>query len=182
MRVETLAKALGVTKGGFYGYFADREALLAELLTTWERESTDEVLERIEHEGGDAAAKLRRAGALTFSSDRLLPIDLAVRAWSRRDPAVADRLRRVDNRRMNYLRTLFRALCPDAADIEARCVLAFSLIIGDHFIAADHPISRTALFNQAVALLSATALPPTTSDRLPDRVLDSPGPPCKSSQ
>lgn len=157
--METLSRALGVTKGGFYGYFADREALLEELLTTWEHESTDEVLERVEREGGDAGAKLRRAGALTFSSDRLLPIDLAVRAWSRRDTAVANRLRRVDNRRMDYLRTLFRALCPNEADIEARCVLAFSLIIGDHFIAADHPVSRAELLNQAVALLVATASP-----------------------
>ena len=30
VRVEALAKALGVTKGGFYGYFADRDALLTE--------------------------------------------------------------------------------------------------------------------------------------------------------
>jgi hypothetical protein len=80
---------------------------------------------------------------------------------------------------MNYLRTLFRDLCPDAADLEARCVLAFSLIIGDHFIAADHPISRTELFNQAVALLSATA-PPAKSHNLAGRVLDSPGPPFQS--
>jgi len=28
VRVEALAKKLGVTKGGFYGYFADRDALL----------------------------------------------------------------------------------------------------------------------------------------------------------
>ena len=32
VRVEALAKTLGVTKGGFYGYFADREALLTEML------------------------------------------------------------------------------------------------------------------------------------------------------
>jgi AcrR family transcriptional regulator len=28
VRVESLARTLGVTKGGFYGYFADRGALL----------------------------------------------------------------------------------------------------------------------------------------------------------
>jgi AcrR family transcriptional regulator len=137
VRVEALAQALGVTKGGFYGHFADRNALLEEMLDTWERRSTAEVLERVERKGGDIRAKLRRAGALTFSRE-LLPVDLAIRDWSRRDPAVAARLRRVDNRRMDYLRLLFGALCADQDEVEARSMLAFSLAIGHHFIAADH--------------------------------------------
>ena len=125
VRVEALAQALGVTKGGFYGYFADRNALLAEMLDTWERRSIDDVLERVERHGGDVRAKIRRAGALTFSGE-LLPIDLAIRDWSRRDPAVAERLRRVDNRRMDYLRLLFGAICRDEDEVEARSMLAFS--------------------------------------------------------
>ena len=44
VRVEPLAKALGVTRGGFYWHFKDRGALLGELLDTWERMSTDEVI------------------------------------------------------------------------------------------------------------------------------------------
>ncbi len=137
VRVEALAQALGVTKGGFYGHFADRNALLGEMLDTWEKRSIDEVLERVERHGGDVRARLRLAGALTFSSE-LLPIDLAIRDWSRRDRAVADRLRRVDNRRMDYLRLLFSALCAGEEEAEARSTLAFSLVIGHHFMAADH--------------------------------------------
>ncbi len=137
VRVEALAQALGVTKGGFYGHFADRGALLEEMLDSWERKATDEVRERVERQGGDVRTRLRRAGALTFSSE-LLPIDLAVRDWSRRDQAVAERLRRVDNRRMDYLRLLFGALCTDEEEVEARSMLAFSLVIGHHFLAADH--------------------------------------------
>ena len=137
VRVEVLAQALGVTKGGFYGHFADRNALLDEMLDTWERMSTDEVLDRVERHGGDVRAKLRLAGALTFSRE-LLPIDLAIRDWSRRDEAVAERLRRVDNRRMDYLRLLFGAICRDENEVEARSMLAFSLVIGHQFIAADH--------------------------------------------
>lgn len=138
VRIESLAHALGVTRGGFYWHFDDRRALLDEMLDTWERTTTDEVIERVEREGGDARAKLRRTFALTSSSDRLLAIDLAVRDWARREQTVFERLRCVDNRRMEYLRSLFGAFCPDADDVEARSMLSFSLLIGNHFIAADH--------------------------------------------
>jgi len=86
---------------------------------------------------GDVRSRLRRAGALTFSAE-LLPVDLAIRDWARRDQAVAERLRRVDNRRMDYLRLLFGAICRDQEEVEARSMLAFSLVIGHHFMAADH--------------------------------------------
>ena len=36
VRVEALAAALGVSKGGFYGQFADRAALLDAMLDTWD--------------------------------------------------------------------------------------------------------------------------------------------------
>jgi AcrR family transcriptional regulator len=137
VRIEVLAQALGVTKGGFYGHFADRNALLEEMLDTWERKAIDDVLERVERKHRDARARIRLAGALTFSPE-LLPADLAIRDWARRDPAVAQRLRRVDNRRMEYLRSLFGAFCADEDEVEARSMLAFSLVIGQHFITADH--------------------------------------------
>jgi AcrR family transcriptional regulator len=138
VRIEPLAQTLGVTKGGFYWHFDDRRALLEEMLDTWERASVDEVIERIEGGGGDARAKLRRLSALAGSSGEALRIDLAVRDWSRRDKRVAKRLARVDNRRMDYMRSLFGAFCPDEDDVEVRCMVFYSLWIGSHFIAADH--------------------------------------------
>ena len=39
---------------------------------------------------------------------------------------------------MEYMRSLFGAFCPDEDEVEARCMLAFSLWIGTHFMAADH--------------------------------------------
>jgi AcrR family transcriptional regulator len=156
VRIEPLAEALGVTKGGFYWHFDDRPALLHEMLDAWERASIDEVIERVEGEGGDARDKLRRLSALAASSQELLAIDLAVRDWSRRDRRVAERLRRVDNRRIEYLRSLFGAFCPDEDDIEARSILAFSLWIGNHFIAADHGTrSRARVLKLAMRRLEA---------------------------
>jgi len=144
VRIELLAQALGVTRGGFYWHFDDRRALLEEILDAWERASVDEVIARVESEEGDARAKLRRLSALAASGDQPLRTDLAVRDWARREPPVAERLRRVDNRRVTYLRTLFGALSADADDVEARCLVFYSLWIGSHFIAADHGARRRA--------------------------------------
>ena len=142
VRIELLAQALGVTRGGFYWHFDDRRALLEEILDAWEHAGVDEVIAGVEREDGDARAKLRRLSAFAASGDAPLRTDLAVRDWARREPAVAERLRRVDNRRMEYVRSLFGAFCPDEDDVEARCLLFYSLWIGSHFIAADHG-SRT---------------------------------------
>jgi len=94
----------------------------------------------VECEGGDARAKLRRLFALASSraASGLGRIDLAIRDWARRDRAVARRLRRVDNRRMEYMRSLFSAFCPDEDEVEARCLLALSVLIGSRLIVADH--------------------------------------------
>jgi AcrR family transcriptional regulator len=139
--VESLAQSLGVTKGGFYGHFTDRAALLAEILTAWEQLSTEDVLRRVTERGGDVRERIRLAGALTFG-EGLLPVDLAIRDWARRDPVVAERLRVVDNQRMSYLRELFGEICADQDEVEARSLLAFSLMIGQHYLAAD-PVGRT---------------------------------------
>ncbi|MFD3706409.1 TetR/AcrR family transcriptional regulator [Nocardia sp. NPDC058658] len=136
VRIEVLAKRIGVTKGGFYGYFADRDALLTAMLEVWESEATDQVLERVATL--EPRTKARMAGLLTFSSDRLLPIDLAIRDWARRDDDVAARLRRVDNARMALLRETIGVFCEDPDEVEARSLLAFCATIGSHFLAADH--------------------------------------------
>lgn len=138
VRVEALASALGVTKGGFYGYFDGREALLDEVLHAWERRCTTEVLAQIAREGGDGPARLRRAGQLT-STDDFRRLDLAVRAWARHDAAVAKRLARIDGERMRFLREAFSSFIDDPDEVEARCTLTFTLAIGRHFIVAKHP-------------------------------------------
>jgi AcrR family transcriptional regulator len=139
VRVEPLAHALGVTKGSFYRHFDNRGALLRAMLDTWEQLTVDEVIERVETEGGDARAKLSRLfGLPSVGGRQLLKIELAIRDWARRDKTVAKRLRRIDNRRMDYMRSLFATFCPDEEEVEVRCMLAFSTFIGSHFIAAEH--------------------------------------------
>jgi AcrR family transcriptional regulator len=138
VRIESLAQALGVSKGGFYWHFESRGALLDDLLDTWERVMVDDVVARAEAGGGDARTKLRRLFAEAATAGDLLKVDLAIRDRARRDEAVAERLKRVDNRRMDYMRSLFGEFCRDDNEVEVRSMLAFSVFIGNHFVAADH--------------------------------------------
>lgn len=154
VRIELLARDLGVSKGGFYWHFNDRRALLDQMLDEWERQSVEEVIEAIERGGGDARARLRRLFEVAATRRGLLRTDLAVRDWARHDRSVAARLRRVDNRRMEYLRGLFGEFCADAEAVEARCLLVSSLWIGSHFIAAEHgDRSRSEILECALAQL-----------------------------
>jgi AcrR family transcriptional regulator len=139
VRVEALAARLGVSKGGFYWHFKDRPALIEEMLDSWEQRVVGDVIAQIESEPEEPRAKLRHLFEMAASSPDLLPVELALRDWSRRDEKVATRLRRVDDRRMEYLRSLFGPICADEDDVETRSILAFSLFIGSSFILAEHP-------------------------------------------
>jgi hypothetical protein len=80
-----------------------------------------------------------------------------VRDWARRERAVAKRVRRVDNRRMDYLRSLFGAFCPDEDDVEARSLMTLSLWIAPHFIVADYRgRTRAQVLELALRRLEAT--------------------------
>ena len=136
VRVEALAAGLGVSKGGFYWHYKDRQALLDEMLDSWEKAVVEDVIASLESQPVDPRAKLQQLFELAPSVD--FAVELALRDWSRRDSNVAERLRRIDTRRMEYLRLLFGQFCADEDDVEARSMLAFSLFIGSYFISVEH--------------------------------------------
>jgi AcrR family transcriptional regulator len=136
VRVEALAASLGVSKGGFYWHFKDRQALLDEMLDGWEKAVVGDVIVRIESTPAEPKDKLQQLFELASTVD--FAVELALRDWARRDAGVAKRLRRIDNRRMEYLRSLFGQFCADERDVEARSMLVFSLFIGSYFITAKH--------------------------------------------
>jgi AcrR family transcriptional regulator len=136
VRVEALAVSLGVSKGGFYWHFTDRQALLDEMLDTWEKAMVDDVIARVENQPADPRAKLQQLFDLAPSAD--FAVELALRDWARRDRNVAERLHRVDNRRLEWLRSLFGQFLAHENDVDARSTLTYSLLIGSYFFSAQH--------------------------------------------
>jgi AcrR family transcriptional regulator len=154
VRVEALATSLGVSKGGFYWHFADRQALLEEMLDSWEKAVVEDVIADVESQPADPRGKLQQLFELAQSVDFV--VELAVRDWSRRDGEVAERVRRIDGQRMEYLRSLFRQLDIDEDDVEVRSMLVMSLFVGSYFIATQHGSrTRSQVLQLAVDRLSS---------------------------
>jgi len=155
VKVERLARDLGVTKGSFYWHFGTRRELLDALLQTWASRGTAAIIEQVEVAGGDAESRLRRLWEVTAAGGEEA-LELALRDWARRDPGAAAAVAEVDERRMHYLRTLLREAGAPAATVEARCLLMYSLLIGDWFLDVGHGRkSRGRVLREALDLLLA---------------------------
>jgi AcrR family transcriptional regulator len=106
VRVEALARDLGVTKGSFYTRFRDRDDLLQQVLKDWERCRVDEVISASKDGDADALTQLRRLFLeVTLSDGRL---ERAIRVWATIENRAADAVKRIDQRRFQHLKQLFR--------------------------------------------------------------------------
>lgn len=154
VRVELLARRLGVTKGSFYWHFSDREALLAGVLADWERRAGERILARIEVASPEPRARL----ALLFETvvrEGRGALDPAIRAWARSDSNTAEALSRVDGLRLAWLEQLFRDLGADGPDMRARARLAYLALIGEYSLRSEAGVEdRLAEARRTLALLT----------------------------
>jgi len=108
LRIMSIAKQLGVTKGSFYWHFKNLEEYESALIEEWEQCHTLEAIECVENAGGDADTKLRHWFMGAAASDFTLA--RAIRSWSLTDQVVREVQARVDQRRIDYLVKLLRGI------------------------------------------------------------------------
>ena len=129
VRVDTLARRMGVTRGSFYWHFRDREDLLRAVLEAWRLVSTENLTARLE-KGGDARTQLRDVLSLPFrgrSASRAARIELAIRAWARRDAMARRYLDESDASRIAYISQIFSSMGFPAGEARHRAVMAYSM-------------------------------------------------------
>jgi AcrR family transcriptional regulator len=113
VRVDVVAKILKVTRGSFYWHFKDRDDLLRSLLEAWRKATTEQIIERFESHRGDPRDLITELIALPFrgrSAARAARIELAIRAWARREEMARHAVDDVDSRRISYIAQCFSAL------------------------------------------------------------------------
>jgi AcrR family transcriptional regulator len=160
VRVEVLAKDLGVTKGGFYRRFADRRALLAAMLEAWAHGRVAAIKQHAKLDGVSARERLRELVRLYSETvnPRGMAVELAIRQWSRVDAMAAAGVGQVDAARLKNVATLYRALGFRTEQAEAQALLLYSFIFGQSFLQInDRPRRRKQLI--AACSDALTALP-----------------------
>jgi hypothetical protein len=112
------------------------------------------VIEHVEGGGGDARAKLRRLFALAAEVHGLMGIELAIRDWARRATPRSPRACAASTTGAWSTCARCSARSAPTRTRSKRCLIAFSLWIGSHFVAADHgPRSREDLMTLALRRL-----------------------------
>jgi AcrR family transcriptional regulator len=142
VKVDRLAQTLGVTRGGFYHHFADRDDLLSRLLTLWH----DTVL--FVPRGVAPRSPAEALQAIEELVDHLIgeeqydpDFDLAVREWGRSDSTVAAAVAGVDAERIAALYKVFLALGCDKQESDIRARVFYFHQIGYYAIGLSEAAS-----------------------------------------
>lgn len=134
LRLDTLCRQLGITKGSFYWYFESREAFMQTLLEAWEKRDTLALIEDVEARGGTPRERLRELFRAANAGRVDFRIEQAIRQWGNGNPEIRRMLHRVDDRRIAYMRDLFLQIDGDPARAGLQATLLYAVIFGEAMI------------------------------------------------
>ena len=135
VKVERLAKRLGVTKGSFYWHFDDRSALLEAMGRRWVELDTESVITFVDSTtpDDDPQAAIEQLCAVVFGQGGQLDgVEAAIREWSAGDPAMAELCRSVDEQRLQYVAGHLAASGLEADEARRRAEVIYRIVIGEY--------------------------------------------------
>lgn len=139
VKVDRLAKRLGVTRGGFYHNFKHRDELLALLIDHWEKTCRFLPDGPPPSESGAAVQWMDALVARLIDGDGYEHrFDLAVRDWARSDTRAEWAVERADRERLATLRKFFEAIGYDSENAEIRARIFYYHQIGYYAIGVRH--------------------------------------------
>ena len=137
VRVDVLAGQLGVTRGSFYWHFRDREDLLRRVLSAWRERATEQLTRRLERAHTDSREQLHDVISLPFrgrAAVQAARIELAIRAWARRDEMARAAVDEADAARIAYHVHLFASLGFELAEARSRAFLLYGYEVAESLL------------------------------------------------
>ena len=143
VKVDRLASRLGVTRGGFYHHFRDRDQLLDLVLDQWEKTC------RFLPETPPPSKPAEAVEWLEMVADRLIEgdgydyhLDLAVREWARSEKRAEWAIERADRERLDTLRKFFEAIGYDEAHASVRARVFYYHQVGYYAIGVHQSVAE----------------------------------------
>lgn len=131
VRIEELARQLGVAKSGFYWHFKDRADLLRQMLNFWVDEYTSVVTANRALK--DQPPQKRLENLMRVIRDyELNRLEAAMVVWAGADPDVQKVLDDVYQKRLAFVRSLFSEMGFTASDLEMRTYLLLGYMTSEH--------------------------------------------------
>ena len=136
VNVENVARSIGVTKGSFYHHFKNAQEFISRLLEYWETELTDKIDAHLSHLHGKPSEQLF-ALLEHIAENETNRSDTSMRAWALHDQRVATVVRRVDQKRLAYVRDLFLQMGFPADQAGMRSRISYYYVVGEHTALAE---------------------------------------------
>jgi AcrR family transcriptional regulator len=162
VRVDSLARALKVTRGSFYWHFRDRDDLLRAVLQAWRTQATEQLTRRLESARDDPRDQISDLISLPFrgrAAARAARIELAIRAWARRDDRARAFVDEADAARIGYIAQVFSSLGFSITEARARAFLLYSYELAESLLASQGTASQRSERAQLVERLIQLRLP-----------------------
>ncbi|WP_328188230.1 TetR/AcrR family transcriptional regulator [Marinobacter sp. OP 3.4] len=159
LRVLTLAKRLGVTRGSFYWHFRDHEDLVVSFLDRW-RDRRFVELDYMRPKGENPEEELHQILQILLTDAarniRRLQVELAVRDFARRNEHAARIVDEVDRARVEQNKLLFRHLGVAGDQVEDLARLMYMATVGSQVVQAGRKGNEAAVerIEQLVARLA----------------------------
>jgi AcrR family transcriptional regulator len=163
VKVDLLATKLNVTRGSFYWHFRDRQDLLRRVLQSWSEATTRQLTKRLETaHTDDPLQQLRDVISLPFrgrAAARAARIELAIRAWARRDAMARQAVDDGDAARLAYHEQIFRALGFDDHEAAMRAFVLYSYEVAESMLSRQGTASQKQQRSTFIERLVRTRLP-----------------------
>ena len=119
IKIEVLAKALGMSRNGFYYHFQNRDHFLEKLLDCWEHDYTriisgDSSIQQLSPE--DRFVKVVEM----MQEHQLSKYDLAIMSWAKKDQRVQRVLKRVFALRFDFVGKIFEDIGFTGPELQIR--------------------------------------------------------------
>ena len=139
--LDSLLKAMPVSKGSFYWHFENRAEFLSALVEYWDRHDTRSVVEAIEAlpQSTSAADKLWELMGIVYEMN-YARYDLLIRSLTLEFPELQKDVASVDQNRYDIVRQLFADMGFEGDALDMRTLMFVTTISMDKLLMLDLPV------------------------------------------